>query len=187
MTTTLAPQSDETAVRKGRAIGPGGRRRRVVVGVDGSEGSKEALRWAAREAQLRDASLAVVMCWEYPIVPYGVWAFYDAGLEAKETLDRAVYDVLGVGEDGDVTVTVVEGRPGMELLEQAKNADLLVLGTRGRGLFAGLLLGSVSQHCVAHASCPVVVVPHCGQDAVGETPEALPGPGRGRGSTSAVS
>ncbi len=60
---------------------------RIVVGLDGSEGSKDALRWAARQAELTGDSLDVVMTWEVPVVPYGVWAGYDAGAEAKETLD----------------------------------------------------------------------------------------------------
>ena len=132
---------------------------RIVVGIDGSEGSKCALRWAARQGELTGASLEVVMTWEVPVLPYGVWAGYDASDQAQETLDATVEEVLGSRNPGHVVATVTEGRPEWALLEAAKKADLLVVGGRGHGLFAGLLLGSVSQHCAAHASCPVVVVP----------------------------
>jgi nucleotide-binding universal stress UspA family protein len=136
------------------------RKPRIVVGVDGSEGSKDALRWAARQAKLTGALLDVVMTWEVPVVPYGVWAGYDASGEAKETLNETVQEVLGGANPDDVVVTAPEGRPAQTLLEEAKDADLLVVGCRGHGPFAGLLLGSVSQHCATHAPCPVVVVPH---------------------------
>jgi nucleotide-binding universal stress UspA family protein len=134
---------------------------RILVGVDGSEGSKCALRWAARQAELTGASLEVVMAWEIPVVPYGVWMAYDAGAEAQEALGTAVQEVLGRSDQSHVVATATEGRPEFALLEAAKKADLLVVGTRGHGSFASLLLGSVSQHCATHASCPVVIVPRC--------------------------
>ena len=130
-----------------------------MVGIDGSEGSKCALRWAARQAELTGASLEVVMTWEVPVLPYGVWAGYDASDQAQETLDATVEEILGSSNPGRVVATVTEGRPEGALLKAAKKADLLVVGCRGHGLFASLLLGSVSQHCAGHASCPVVVVP----------------------------
>ena len=77
------------AVRGHRTYG------RIVVGLDGSEGSKDALRWAARQAELTGASLDVVMTWEVPVVPYGVWTGYDAGGQAQETLDATVEEILG--------------------------------------------------------------------------------------------
>ena len=132
---------------------------RIVVGLDGSEGSKDALRWAARQAELTGDSLDVVMTWEVPVVPYGVWAGYDAGGRAQETLDATLQEVLGSFDQDHVVATATEGRPEWALLEAAKKADLLVVGSRGQGPFACLLLGSVSQHCATHASCPVVVVP----------------------------
>ncbi len=135
-------------------------RPRIVVGVDGSEGSKEALRWAAGQAQLTGASLEVVTAWEVPVVPYGIWAGYDAGPEAQETLQQTVQEVLGTVEEGDVVLRATEGRPAFTLLEAAEKADLLVVGSsRGHGAFVGLLLGSVGPECLTHASCPVVVVP----------------------------
>jgi len=136
------------------------RQRRIVVGVDGSEGSKDALRWAKREADLTCASLDVVMTWEVPAVPYGVWSGYDASGAAEATLKETVEEVLGVPNPHDVALITTEGRPANTLLEAARKADLLVVGTRGHGPFAALLLGSVSQQCVTHAPCPVVVVPH---------------------------
>ena len=132
---------------------------RIVVGLDGSEGSKDALRWAARQATLTGASLDVVMTWEVPVVPYGVWTGYDAGGQAQETLDATVEEILGRSNPGQVVATVTEGRPEWALLQAARKADLLVVGGRGHRPFACLLLGSVSRHCASHASCPVVVVP----------------------------
>lgn len=132
---------------------------RIVVGIDGSEGSKEALRWAARQAELTGASLEVVMTWELPVTPYGVWTDYDASGEAKEELKETVHETLGKLDQSHIVLEVQEGRPALALLKAAEKADLLVVGCRGRGAFAGLLLGSVSQYCATHASCPVVVVP----------------------------
>ncbi len=135
--------------------------RQIVVGVDGSEGSKCALRWAARQAELTGACLDVVMIWEVPVVPYGVWTGYDAGGRAHETLDATVQEVLGRSDRSHVVATATEGRPQFALLEAANQADLLVVGSRGYGSFASLPLGYVSQHCATHASCPVVIVPRC--------------------------
>jgi nucleotide-binding universal stress UspA family protein len=132
---------------------------RIVVGVDGSEGSKEALRWAARQGELTGASLEVVMTWELPVTPYGVWTDYDASGEARQELEATVHEALGNVNQSGIGLEVTEGRPASALLKAAENADLLVVGCRGHGAFAGLLLGSVSQYCATHASCPVVVVP----------------------------
>jgi nucleotide-binding universal stress UspA family protein len=138
-----------------------GRRGRVVVGVDGSEGSKDALRWAAGQAQLTGAPLDVLMSWEMPTVPYGVWAGYDFGRDARETVGQMVDEVLGATRGLSVRVTVVEGKPGPVLLTASEGAALLVVGGRGNGPLAALLLGSVSRYCVTHARCPLVVVPRC--------------------------
>ncbi len=133
---------------------------RIVVGTDGSEPSQRALTWAAEEARLRRAELEIVVAWEFPIVNY--YGFSAAArpeeLEAaaRERLDAAA---ASVRTDGLVLSTsLVEGAPAPVLLDQAKGADLLVVGSRGHGGFSGLLLGSVSQHCVTHAPCTVVVV-----------------------------
>jgi nucleotide-binding universal stress UspA family protein len=134
---------------------------RIVVGVDGSEGSKGALRWAACQAELTGASLEVVMAWEVPVIPYGVWTGHDAGGQTQEALDDAVQEVVDEPNQVHVVTTAIEGRPELALLEAAEKADLLVVGSRGHRALAGLLLGPVSRHCVTHASCPVVVVPRC--------------------------
>jgi nucleotide-binding universal stress UspA family protein len=139
----------------------------IVVGVDGSESSKQALRWAARQAQITGAKIRAVMAWEYP-TSFG-WAppyptEFDPGLDTRRALDATVDEALGTDRSVEVESVVVEGRPATELLEMAKGADLLVVGCRGHGAFTGMLLGSVSQHCMTHASCPVMVVHGRGAD-----------------------
>ncbi len=135
---------------------------RVVVGVDGSEGSKAALRWAVGQADLTGAKVEAVAAWEYPAT-YG-WAPMYSDDETlpeltKKQVSETVRDTLGAEAADLIGVTVTEGQSAHVLLTSSAGADLLVVGRRGRGGFAGLLLGSVSQHCVHHASCPVVVVP----------------------------
>ena len=135
---------------------------KIVVGVDGSDPSKEALKWAARQAELTGAGLRVVMSWEIPSNAY--WAPLPEGLDfEKETvsaLHQEVVDALGESPRVEVEEVVQEGHPAPVLLELARDAELLVVGSRGHGQFAGMLLGSVSEHVVAHATCPVVVVRH---------------------------
>lgn len=138
---------------------------RIVVGVDGSESSEQALRWAIEEARLRKATLEVVMTWEYP-------AIYTAAsrgmiLPPEEDLAGAAHatvkdllEAAGLTDEDELEVieTVQLGAPAPTLIDLSKGAELLVVGSRGRGAFTGMLLGSVSQHCVSHAECPVVVV-----------------------------
>ena len=139
---------------------------RIVVGVDGSAGSSTALRWALKVASETGAAVEAVHAWEFSyawIDGYAPdvdrWAA-QAEEEAHACLDRAIAEVVGSRPCYvDVTRTVVEGSPTRALLDHSKDADLLVVGTRGRGGFTGLLLGSVSQQCVHHAHVPVVVVP----------------------------
>ncbi|MFJ5837662.1 universal stress protein [Streptomyces shenzhenensis] len=133
----------------------------IVVGVDGSAASKEALRWAAREAGLTGAGLRVVTAWRLPVT-YGYAPDYSGiGYQdrARETLDGVVGEVLGPAPRLTVDARVVEGHPAPVLLAAAREADLLVVGSHGHGAFAGMLLGSTAQHCTQHAPCPVVVVP----------------------------
>jgi nucleotide-binding universal stress UspA family protein len=137
----------------------------IVVGVDGSEGSRRALRWAAEEAGLRQASLLVVTVWQYPVfttIPaFGVMPpSEEMSREAEAGLRALLGEENLVGRD-DLTVleSIMQGPAAPALLDAAADADLLVLGSRGHGGFKGLLLGSVSQACVAHAPCPVVIVP----------------------------
>jgi nucleotide-binding universal stress UspA family protein len=138
---------------------------RIVVGIDGSEGSLRALSWAGREARLRGAALEVVAVWTFPI-PVLLFpaapAFPEVETLANEThdlidsaLDKVAEDVAGVS----IERRAIEGSAPAVLLDRAKQADLLVVGSRGLGGFGGLLLGSVSQQCVQHATAPLVVVP----------------------------
>jgi nucleotide-binding universal stress UspA family protein len=139
----------------------------IVVGVDHSAGAKEALRFALEEAQLRQATLHAVHAWQFayiraagmegalPAVGGELHDFRDA---AAAALDATLLEAIP--EEGEVEVErrVVEGAPAAVLVEESRGADLLVVGSRGHGGFARLLLGSVSQQCAHHAECPVVIV-----------------------------
>lgn len=135
---------------------------RVIVGVDGSEAAKNALRWAMEEARHRDASLTVVLVVE-PAHLHGhrMASFAERGDvldEAESELDTIVSEV--VGDDTELTVErrVESGDPRRTLQELSGETDLLVVGSRGHGELTGLLLGSVGQYLVTHARCPVTVV-----------------------------
>jgi nucleotide-binding universal stress UspA family protein len=144
----------------------------IVVGIDGSEDSKDALRWAARQAELTATPVTAVMAWQLPVTFGTVWqmpATYgrshdlsqvDFSADAKKTLDAALEEVLGAGAHVAVTPQLVNGHAAPVLIEASRHAALLVVGRSGHGGFAGMLIGSVSQHCVSHAACPVVVVRH---------------------------
>ncbi|MDA8284033.1 MAG: universal stress protein [Actinomycetota bacterium] len=142
---------------------------RIVVGVDGSDASKDALAWAARQAELTGASIQVVTAWHVPMAAYSAAVSVPTGYEfeqqARKVLDATIVAVLGDQPNVQVTTSVVEGHPAPELLAAAAAAELLVVGSRGHGAFTGMLLGSVSEHCVTHAPCPVVVVRHSPQPA----------------------
>jgi nucleotide-binding universal stress UspA family protein len=132
----------------------------VVVGVDGSDLSVEALRWAARQARLTHAKILAVTGYEIPwtivVSPTRTEADYrDA---AHTYLDRAVSQALGPAPDVHVERRLVEKRPAHALTEAAQGAQLLVVGAHGRGELPGMHLGSVATYCVHHAPCPVVVV-----------------------------
>ncbi|MFJ9444628.1 universal stress protein [Kitasatospora sp. NPDC101235] len=152
--------------------------RRIVVGVDGSVSSRAALRWAVRQATLVGATVEAVITWEYPaIYDWGV-AVVDAEVAgyAGKALAEAVAQETGPQCPVEVRERVEYGNAAQVLLKVADGAELLVLGNRGHGGFAGALLGSVSQHCVQHASCPVVVV----RDTGHEHAEDANGPAAGR-------
>jgi nucleotide-binding universal stress UspA family protein len=137
------------------APGPGGV---IVVGVDGSDGSRDALTWAAQQALLTGASLRAVGTWRWPNyvtrVPPGV----DLASETATVVAEQVTEVTRQQPDLAVEQRVVEGPPGPALASLAHDATLLVVGARGRGVFPGMLLGSVADYCVRNAACPVVVV-----------------------------
>ena len=142
---------------------------RVVVGVDGSVGSKAALRWALAEAHLRKAPLRIVHVWSYahmaaPGEGYGYmggfvpYAPVDGGQVAMDLLDGVIGEVADEVMDVEIERQVIDGAAAAALVGAVTGGDLLVVGSRGHGGFTGLLLGSVSQQCVQHAPCPVVVV-----------------------------
>ena len=134
---------------------------RIVVAVDGSEGSASALRWAARQAGYSGATLEAVIAWQFPAF-FG-WApvgedSADFGSIAEKTLNDALNEVFGSQWPEWVRTRVVEGYPGRVLVEAAEGADLLVVGSRGHAGFADALLGSVSTYCVQHAPGAVTVI-----------------------------
>jgi nucleotide-binding universal stress UspA family protein len=135
----------------------------IVAGVDGSSCAQEALRFAVEEARLRGATLRVVTAWQVPAMAYSggfVAPFDRREFEqiAEAVGEKALAAVRPQSAGLDVQRVAHEGQPAHVLLEEARDADLLVVGTRGHGGFAGLLLGSVSQQCAHHAPCPVVIV-----------------------------
>jgi nucleotide-binding universal stress UspA family protein len=131
----------------------------IVVGVDGSESSEEALRWAARQAHLTGDTVHAVTSWVWPTMyAYMPVVDFDWAKNGSVILEQALANALGETGAKDVCRHVVEGHPAVALLDVASDANLLVVGSRGHGGFAGMLLGSVSQHVVSHATCPVVVV-----------------------------
>jgi len=141
--------------------GPDGGESRIVVGVDGSEGSKLALRWAARQAGFTGAILEVVTGWDYPAF-YG-WApaipdDIDFGHFAQRAQDDAIEEVFGTDRPARLETRVVTKHPATALVEASEGAELLVVGSRGYGVFADALLGSVSTYCVHHAKCPITVI-----------------------------
>jgi len=132
----------------------------VVAGVDGSGDSKEALRWAARQARLTGAEVHAVTAWQVPWRIYLVPSYTEADYErdAADTLNKAVLDALGPDPGVPVITRLVQNRPAIVLTEEAEHADLLVVGGHGRGELPGMHLGSVASYCVHHAPCPVTVV-----------------------------
>jgi nucleotide-binding universal stress UspA family protein len=133
---------------------------RLVVGVDGSEPSKAALRWAARFLASDGGRIDAVIAWHVP--PSYSWAFaepdWHADQDAEKVLTETVDAVFGADRPPGTRLIVRQGDAAKVLLEESKGAELLVVGSRGHGGFAGLLLGSVSAKCAEHGTCPVLVV-----------------------------
>jgi nucleotide-binding universal stress UspA family protein len=135
-------------------------RLRIVAGVDGSTGSKNALRWAAHIARLVGGRLDVVAAWDYPPL-YGLTAapeFEFPEHDIEQSLARTVDEVLGDARPGDLRIKALAGPPAEILVTVSHGAYLLVVGSRGGGGFGGLRLGSVSDRVAEHAECPVLVV-----------------------------
>jgi nucleotide-binding universal stress UspA family protein len=138
--------------------------KRIVVGVDGSDGALAAMRWTAAEAAQWDADVVAVQAWEFTPLVVATDAPIDLQQLRADTdtqLDRQVREIFG-DREARVERRVVEDLPANAVLEAAADADLVVVGSRGRGGLKGMLLGSVSQKVVHHAPCPVVVIPQAG-------------------------
>jgi len=131
---------------------------RIVVGVDGSEGSKAALRWAARQADLTGATLVAIVTWQFPAF-YG-WVPEDVDFAelARRGLDEALGEVFVAGRPATLETRVVEGFAAQVLVAASADAELLVVGSRGYGGVADALLGSVSTYCIHHAHGPVTII-----------------------------
>jgi nucleotide-binding universal stress UspA family protein len=139
---------------------------KFVVGVDGSDGSRGALRWAVDEARVHGAEVVALHAWQVPIAPPGVTpvptldvasVIAEIGEGAEQLVNAVVKEVVGDETEVTVTAVAVEGPPAPSLIDAARDADLLVVGSRGLGGFTALLLGSVGHYCAQHAPCPVVI------------------------------
>jgi nucleotide-binding universal stress UspA family protein len=133
---------------------------RIVVGFDGTRTSTAGLDWAARQGELTSSTVEVVTAWEWPkflrspsIVPSG----YRPGDYAAKLVGEELVVVQKKHPTASLVTSIVEEHPSKALVERSQGADLLVVGSRGRGEFTGTLLGSVSEHCAVHADCPVLV------------------------------
>jgi nucleotide-binding universal stress UspA family protein len=134
--------------------------RLIVVGVDGSQSSRAAVRWAIEQAKLTGASVDAVMAWKYPAATFDRMAGAEVDFEGtnKEALAEIIKQEGGPEPAAPVRLVVTEGHPADVLLRASRDADLLVLGSRGLGGFASAVIGSVSLQCVLHAHCPVLVL-----------------------------
>lgn len=136
----------------------------VIVGVDGSPDSLQALQWAAEYARRYEVPLHAMTVYQVPVVwggPYAMSSLPDSKEleeQARKVLADAVNEALGEG--AEATQRIESGHTAYALVMASYEAQLLVVGSRGHGGFSGLLLGSVSQYCVTHARCPVIVMPH---------------------------
>jgi len=133
----------------------------IIVGIDGSDSSKNALRWAARLAPSLGATIHAIVAWEYPLVfalEGGLPGIWKPDETAKEILNNTLESVFSKERPAGFKGSISQGHPTFVLLDASKDADMLIVGSRGLGGFSGLLLGSVSSSCAEHAKCPVLVV-----------------------------
>jgi nucleotide-binding universal stress UspA family protein len=130
---------------------------KIVVGIDGSASSIDAFRWAVRQAQLTGSVVEAVMAWQDlgGVVPAGA---ADVEAESRRALDGAIEGAFAGAPPVHVIRVVEEGAPAPTLVRRSKDAALLVVGSRGHGAFVGMLIGSVSEYCITHAHCSVVVL-----------------------------
>ena len=157
----MADQQQADRQAAGDAAARAAEHPRIVVGVDGSPSSVDALRWAARMGAALGREIDVVTVWEYAAAHADTSVLQADTPEDDATgrLETAASQVFGAERPSGLRLVVRSGHsPAKVLLEASHGAEMLVLGSRGHGGFVGLLLGSVSAACTAHASCPVVVV-----------------------------
>jgi nucleotide-binding universal stress UspA family protein len=146
---------------------------KIVVGIDGSNQSRDALRWAVEDARARGAEVVALHAYEAPApapdavpappvdLPALIAEVHD---DAQQFVTKVVDEVVGNSVSVDVAPIAVEDAPARALVDASRDADLLVVGSHGHGL-SGLLLGSVSLECAQHAACPVVIFRSSTQDA----------------------
>jgi len=139
----------------------------IVVGVDGSDSSIDALHWAAAQAKRTGSALRVMATWAYPS-SLG-WApswpeDWDPQKETENALTKVIEDALGSDPGIEVSQLVVEGHAAQVLVKASEDADLMVVGSRGHGAFTGMLLGSVSEYLATHCRCPVLIVHYKDKD-----------------------
>jgi nucleotide-binding universal stress UspA family protein len=133
--------------------------RRVVVGVDGSQPSRHALQWAQFMAHVLDAAIDAVTVWDISAIAAAEWVDdWDPEKGAATALHTTIAEVLGSPPPVPVRELVRHGSAASELVQTSQGAELLVVGSRGHGGFAGLLLGSVSSASAEHAHCPVLII-----------------------------
>jgi nucleotide-binding universal stress UspA family protein len=135
---------------------------RIVVGIDGSESSNDALHWAVGQAKLTGATVEALYAWDpgalasLGVPPLVDWAPLREAAEARP--GEIVREALGDEPEVRILTKMVVGNPAEALVDHSSEADLLVVGSRGLGGLKGMLLGSVGHHCAAHSHCPVVIV-----------------------------
>jgi nucleotide-binding universal stress UspA family protein len=156
---------------------------RVVVGVDGSEGGRRALRWAVREAASRGGTVQAISAWRwdtFDLPPHASTSPAEERARAEDVLDQeieSISDRKGVS----IASEAVEGRAAEVLSEAARDADLLVIGSHGHSRMLHTVLGSVSEECVRRATCPVVVLPVGAPERVPQAHEVVPATGAAGG------
>ncbi len=133
---------------------------KIIVGVDGSASSNAALEWAAQEAEIRGSALELIHAWNYPNLGYGgyVAVLEDFEKDASALLEEVVTATKESHPNLKLVSSLLQGPTAQTIMERAKEADMVVVGSRGRGGFSGLLLGSVGQQLVHHCPVPVVII-----------------------------
>lgn len=167
MTTSGTSTEPSTAANQAASTAAQTAAETVIVGVDGSASSAAALDWAARYAEATGTELVAVLAWHYPSAvggpPVGVApepVTSEVERSRYEILDKAIETSCANRPSVRVQRRVVYGHPAQVLIDESNDAALLVVGSKGYGGFRGMMLGSISTHCVTHAACPVTVVKH---------------------------